>query len=411
MRFIVDRVDLSWGRAHRHDGARGNGGEELSDIGLAPRPPSFADQKETVVASKFMTLVLGFWRSSGNRRAWALSIGLCLSLLAVLAVDVGINRFQSALFNALERKDVDRVWSAVMMLPLIVLGGAAAGVCVVWTREVLQVRWREWVTGALADRWAAKQRYRRIQISGVEPPNPEYRIADDVRMALDPLVDFAIGLFAAVLGAATFIGILWSVGGSLTFSFGGRTFFIPAFMVIAALIYGVSVSTLAVYVGRPLVARVARRNEAEAKLRFELTRLREHAASIAAEDGGAQARGAIGNVYTLVVERWISMIWLHARLTWVTNGSGVLVPLLPLALAAPKYLQGGLTLGDVVALAAAFVKVQGAITWLVDNFRQVAQWYASAGRVVDLMDAMDQLDGEAPAHAATAAQTAPAPAA
>lgn len=360
---------------------------------IQPSPPSFANQKETVVARKFMALTLGFWRRPGCKRAWLLSIGLCASLLAVLVVDVGINRFQSALFNALEQKNVGRVWNAILVLPLIVLGGAAAGVCVVWTREVLQVRWREWVTSALADRWAAKARYRRIQTAGVEPPNPEYRIADDVRMALDPLVDFAIGLFSAVLGAATFIGILWTVGGSLSVQIDGAAITIPAFMVIAALIYGVGVSTLAVFVGRPLVARVARRNEAEAKLRFELTRLREHAATIAAADGGAAARTAIGNVYSSVVERWIAMIWLHARLTWVTNGSGVLIPLLPLALAAPKYLQGGLSLGDVVSLAAAFVKVQAAITWLVDNFRQVAQWYASAGRVVDLLDAMDRIDG------------------
>lgn len=340
-----------------------------------------------------MTLVLGFWRGPGCRRAWALSIGLCLGLLAVLVVDVSINRWQSALFNALERKDVSRVTSTIWLLPLIVLGAAAAGVCVVWTREVLQVRWREWVTATLVSRWAAANRFRRIQTAGVEPANPEYRIADDVRMALDPLVDFAIGLFSAILGAATFIGILWIVGGSMTLTIGGAAITIPAFMVIAALIYGVGVSTLAVFIGRPLVGRVARRNEAEAKLRFELTRLREHAAPIAAADGGPAARASIASVYDLVVDRWIAMIWLHARLTWVTNGSGVLVPLLPLVLATPKYLAGDLSWGDMASLAAAFVKVQGAITWLVDNFRQVAQWYASAGRVVDLMDAMDEIDG------------------
>ncbi|MET0605296.1 MAG: hypothetical protein ABWZ80_02470, partial [Beijerinckiaceae bacterium] len=186
--------------------------------------------------------------------------------------------------------------------------------------------------------------------------------------------------------------------------------FIPAFIVIAALIYGDADSIIAVYIGRPLVSSVARRNEAEAKLRFELTRLREHAAKVAAENGGATARSSIADVYDLVVERWISMIWLHARLTWVTNGSGVLVPLLPLVLATPKYLAGDLSWGDLASLAAAFVKVLTAIAWLVDNFRQVAQWYASAGRVVDLLDAMDLVGGEAAAPSvAPAAKGAPEP--
>jgi len=370
----------------------------VSDIGPGPRPPSFVDQSEAAVARMFMALTLRFWTEGSRRIAWALSVGLCLSLFAVLAVDVSVNRWQSALFNALERRDVAAVKATIWLLPLIVLGGAAAGVCVVWTREVLQVRWREWVTATLVSRWATDNRFRRIQVAGVEPANPEYRIADDVRMALDPLVDFAIGLFSAILGAATFIGILWIVGGGLTVTIAGRTASIPAFMVIAALVYGIGVSVAAVYVGRPLVARVARRNEAEAKLRFELTRLREHAAPIAAADGGLAARAAIAGVYDQVVGRWIAMIWLHARLTWVTNGSGVLVPLLPLVLAAPKYLAGELSWGDMASLAAAFVKVQGAITWLVDNFRQVAQWYASAGRVVDLLEAMDRLESPPPSE-------------
>lgn len=378
------------------------------DVAAGPGPPSFADQRESVVAKKFMALALRFWTEAARRRALVLSLGLFLGLLAVLAVDVAVNRWQSALFNALERRDAERTGFVILLLPLIVAGGAAAGVWVVWTREVLQARWREWVTARLVERWTEKGRYRRIQTLGVEPANPEYRIADDVRMALDPLVDFAIGLFSAILGAATFIGILWIVGGAMTVTIGGATFAIPAFMVLAVLLYGVGVSALAILVGRPLVNRVARRNEAEAKLRFELTRLREHAGKVAAEDGGLAARAAIGEVYGTVIARWIAMIRLHARLTWVTNGSGVLVPLLPLALAAPKYLAGELSWGDLASLAAAFMKVQTAIAWLVDNFRQVAQWYASAGRVVDLIDAMEWVDGIVTEEATVELEDAPA---
>lgn len=361
------------------------------DIPARPvvRPLPFAEQHERLVASKFIAASSIFWRDTYGARAWLLTIGLFFSLLAVLGVDIAINRWHSFMFNALEKRDADRAAIAIGLLPLLVLFGAGAGVCVVLTRERLQARWRESFTRFLINRWMAARTFRTIQKEGVEPANPEYRIADDVRMALDPLVDFAIGLFSAILGAAAFIGILATVGGSMKITLFGTAFTIPAFMAVAALIYGILVSTLAIWIGRPLVRAVANRNDAEARLRFALTHVREHAEHVARDNGADAARDAANGVYSNVVQRWLAMIKIHGRLTWITNGSGVLVPLLPLALATPKYLAGDLSLGDLASIAAAFVKVQSAINWLADNFRFVAQWYASAGRVVELIDAMD----------------------
>ena len=381
-----------------------------------PRPIPFAEQSERQVAGKFIAVSRIFWTDENRERAWLLTIGLFFSLLAVLAVDIAINRWHSFLFNALERREAERAGYAVALLPVLVLFGAGAGVCVVLTRERLQARWREALTRHLVNRWMAANTFRAIQTGGIEPANPEYRIADDVRMALDPLVDFAIGLFSAILGAAAFIGILATVGGAIQVTVLGTHFAIPAFMAIAALIYGVITSCLALWVGKPLVSAVAHRNDAEASLRFALTHVREHAGTVARENGADSARNAAHGVYDNVVQRWLAMIRIHGRLTWITNGSGVLVPLLPLALATPKYLAGDLSLGDLASLAAAFVKVQSAITWLADNFRFVAQWYASAGRVIELIDAMDAvqdtppvpLPAKAPGYAQAASAKMPA---
>jgi putative ATP-binding cassette transporter len=67
-------------------------------------------------------------------------------------------------------------------------------------------------------------------------------------------------------------------------------------------------------------------------------------------------------------------------------------PIVPLLFAAPKYLTGELTLGEVTQLAAAFVEVQIAISWVVDNYNRVAEWYASARRVMDVVDACEAID-------------------
>jgi len=67
-------------------------------------------------------------------------------------------------------------------------------------------------------------------------------------------------------------------------------------------------------------------------------------------------------------------------------------PVLPLLLAAPNYLSGEITLGALTQSAAAFVQVQVALNWLVDNYARIAEWLASVGRVVGLWGALADLD-------------------
>jgi hypothetical protein len=186
------------------------------------------------------------------------------------------------------------------------------------------------------------------------------------------------------------------VGGSITVPVGGTTITIPAYMTVAALVYGIVASVLTVRVGRPLMPGVVRKNEAEAKLRFELTRLRENAESVALVGGERDERTLLSSTYSVLVGRWLHVVGLHARLTWITNASGAMVPVIPLLLATPKYLSGELSLGAVTQLAAAFAQVQVAIAWLVDNYKAVAQWQASAERVMAVVDAVEDLESDLP---------------
>lgn len=366
----------------------------------------FSRRRKRDIIRRFWSVSGGFWKGVTRNKAWFYSLGLAAGLLLTLAINIGINRWQSALFNALEAKDQARAFFALGLVPLLVLGGAAAGCIVVYMRETLQVFWREFTVRTLVARWMAKSRFRRIQEQGREPPNPEYRIADDVRVSLDPLVDFAIGLFSSSLALIAFIGILWTVGGSATVPIGGRqTITIPAFLVIAAVLYGAIVTTATVLIGKPLVGAIAHKNESEGRLRFDLTRVREHAESVRRNKEAEQAHREIGSTYDGVVERSRRVVTYHTRITWFTNGSGVLVPLFAIVLATPKYLAGGLSLGDLVSLGAAFQQTQAAFSWLMDNFRQVALWYASAGRVVDVIDALQDEPDEQ--HADTPAPTEP----
>ncbi len=92
----------------------------------------------------------------------------------------------------------------------------------------LQRRWRKWLTDTLVDRWLKSGRYYQLNLVSGDHQNPEYRIADDVRIATESPVDFVSGVTSAFLSAATFIVVLWSIGGALTSASAAGNYTFPA---------------------------------------------------------------------------------------------------------------------------------------------------------------------------------------
>jgi putative ATP-binding cassette transporter len=366
----------------------------------APDAPGFKLDPRVIAA--FSRFAGGYWQGKSARSAWALTLGLAAFLILSTGATVAMNHWNRWFFDALENRDAEAFTSSILVFALIIASMAAIGVGIVLTRETLQVRWRAWLVELLVARWLGNQRFYHLNVTGKEPPNPEYRISDDTRWATEPLVDLGIGLVLAVVGAAAFISILWTVGGAITFDAGFGAVTIPAYMVWVALAYGFLASGLMLWVGAPLVGYVGRKNEAEGYFRFGMMRIRDNAESVAVMGGARYEQAILGRLYDTVVARWMSMVWQHGHLTWITNSSGPMIPVVPLLFAAPKYLAGELTLGQVTQLAAAFVQVQIAISWVVDNYNRVAEWYASARRVMDIVTACEAIDGEIAAQAGLA---------
>jgi hypothetical protein len=62
------------------------------------------------------------------------------------------------------------------------------------------------------------------------------------------------------------------------------------------------------------------------------------------------------------------------RTTLVSHGNTLLAPLVRLILCVPRYVDDTMLLGEVTQSAAAFVAVQGAFNWLVNNYPRLAEW-------------------------------------
>jgi len=342
----------------------------------------------------FLDHALGFWKSEQKSAAWLLTAGALALVLANLAVNIGINAWNRWFFDALERKDASTLFLAVVLIVGLIAAGATFAVAMVRCRMTLQVRWRQWLTGDLLARWLSDQRYYRLAVSDEEQMNPEYRIAEDMRLASEPVVEFAIGFLNATLAAIAFVGILFWVGGSISIPLGGATVWVPGYIAIAAVLYAGAVTAFTYFIGKPLVDRVASKNEGEAQFRYELTRVRENSESIALIKGADDERKQLNETFGKLVNRWLAVIRQHGHLTWMINSNSFFSPILPVLLAAPKYFAGEITLGAVMQIATAFTAVLTALNWFGDNFIRLAEWNASAKRVAELNEALEEMDAE-----------------
>lgn len=333
-----------------------------------------------------------FWTGRSWWQAAALTATVLGFVGAQIAVAVAVNQWNRAFFDALERRSYSDVWSIVLWLPVLVILGACVAAGLIVSRMTLQVRWRESLSLSLVRQWISSQRYYRMQFAAPNLPAPEYRIAEDGRLAIEPLVEFVIGLITALVSAVTFAAILWHVAGSANFSLGGMPVEIPSYMALAAVLYAVATSWAAYLAGWPLVKRIAAKNEVEARFRAEMTRLRESSESIALSGGDANERDAATRSYRRIVTAWLVVVRQQGILSLVLGANATAFPVVPLLLIAPKYLAGSVTLGAVMQVVAAFMAVQAALIWFVDNFLKLAEWLASVARVVELQSALAATD-------------------
>jgi vitamin B12/bleomycin/antimicrobial peptide transport system ATP-binding/permease protein len=346
---------------------------------------------------RFWASARGFWRGKSAWTSWGLSFGLVAMALAQLAVQYRLNYWNRNFFNALERRDADGLWDqAVIFVPLACMS-IALQVSAVWGRMTTQRKWREWLTTYILGIWLTQQRYRYLNSATGEYANAEYRIVIDTRMATDAPVDLALGLVNAILTAVVFLGVLWQVGGSFTIVTAGIEMTVPGYLVVGVVVYALTFTSVMMAIGRHLPVVIQMENQAEAELLAIANQFREsvnHAKPTSADDRHHLAWDALRQV----LKRWRQLCWQLMGTTFVTQTDLLLAPVFAWILCAPKFLSGAMTLGELTQASAAFVTVQVAFNWLVDNYPRLSDWRSAATRVAALLLALDHV---APSPAAS----------
>jgi putative ATP-binding cassette transporter len=355
-------------------------------------PETYLAPDEKRLISRFWQSAAGFWRGPPAWRVWLLVALLIATVLLQLLIQYALNFWNRDFFNAIERKDGVELWVQALRFVPLAAASLALAIFSVWGRMTMQRNWRQWLSNHLYDYWLENGHYRRLRFMVGEHQTPEFRIAEDARVATDLPIDLTIGLFSSLLTAITFIGVLWSVGGDLAVNAFGLALVIPGYLVIAVVVYSMLLTAAMMFFARRLTRVLQDNKRAEADLRALGAHLRESGEGTALPDGKHDGRRAIGAALDEVIAQWLAYCWQLMRMTLVSHTNTLLTPVVGLILCTPKYLVGTMTLGEVVQAAAAFVVVQGAFNWITDSYGRLAEWTASANRVASLLLALDLID-------------------
>jgi putative ATP-binding cassette transporter len=351
-----------------------------------------ARRPDGALLARFWRSAHGFWSGRSRTRSWTLAAVLVATVALQLFIQYRLNYWSRDFFNAIEKKDGDLLWLQVSAFVPLAIASLVLALISLWGRMTTQREWRRWLSDHLYDYWVNDGRHSRLHFVNGEHQTPEYRIAEDARVATELPVDLLLGLFSSVLTAAVFIGVLHSIGDSLTFQAFDLELFVPSYLVVAVIAYSLLLTAVTMIIGRRLVRVIEDFKGAEAELRAVGSRLRVQSEEPSQRQLPTEPRLALRLTLDRVIEHWRALCWQLMRMTVVSQTNILVGPSIALLLCAPKYIGGTMTLGAMVQAAAAFAVVQGAFSWVAESFGRLAEWAASARRVGSLLHSLDQIE-------------------
>ncbi len=351
------------------------------------------------VLSDAWRLALPYFRSEEKWAARGLLVLIIALNLMLVGASVVLNYWNGAFFDSLQNKD----WVLFMQLLFSYRTGDAGfmpgfvpivailipiSIYRTYLNQLLQIRWRRWLTDHLTTDWLSDRAYYTISLTtdpaGLGTDNPDQRIADDLRKYVEDTLRLGLGLLSNVVNLFNFALILWTLSGTVTVL--GIT--IPGYMLWVAILYAAIGSVLTHYVGRPLAMLSFQQEKAEADFRFALVRLRENTEGVALYGGERAEKAGLIDRFAAVFVNWRAIMQRQKLLNALIAGYDQAASIFPIVVAAPRYFSGAIQLGGLTRTSGAFARVQGSLSWFIEFYSDLASWRATVARLASFQRAI-----------------------
>jgi vitamin B12/bleomycin/antimicrobial peptide transport system ATP-binding/permease protein len=325
-------------------------------------------------------LIKPYWVSEDWKAAWGLLIAIVVMNLVTVGLNVWFNQWSAKFNNALVAKNVPQFWHQLLLFTIAAFVFVTLAVYRVYLNQMLQFRWRQWLTNRYLRAWLGDRAFYRIERDRLAD-NPDQRISDDLQSFATTTLGLSLGLLSTVVTLFSFITILWTIAGPLTVALRGSTWTIPGYMVWAAAIYAIGGSYLIHRVGHPLVSINYQQQRVEANFRFGLIRVRENAEQIALYDGMRSEEDSTKGVFGRIRDNWWRIMKYTRRLNFASNFYGQAALIFPFVIASPRYFTGAFSFGVLMQISDAFGTVSGSFSWFINNYSSLVEWRATVNRL------------------------------
>jgi putative ATP-binding cassette transporter len=324
-------------------------------------------------------LCLPYFRSEDRWPGRLLLAAVIAIELSIVAITVILNQWYNRFYNTLQNYDWNGFVSAIVFFCVLAAIYTVLAVYQNYLNLWLQIRWRRWMTRNYLRQWLNTATHYRMQLLGDAADNPDQRIADDLQMFVQQTLSIGIGILSSVVTLCSFVVILWNLSEEAPLHLFG--FFIPGYLVWAALIYAVLGTVLTHRIGWPLIPLNFQQQRFEADFRFNLVRTRENSEQIAAMHGEPAERERHLDRFSRVVANWIAIMKRQKQLNFFTQSYGQASVIFPYLMVSPVYFSRAMQLGGMMQTASAFGTVQKAFSYFVENYQSIAQYRAIVTRL------------------------------
>ena len=322
-----------------------------------------------------------YFRSEDKRAGRGLLAAVIAIELAIVGINVLLNQWNSRFYNALQERNWDNFVSEIIYFSVLATIFIVLAVYQLYLNQWLQIRWRRWMTSHYLGDWLHQANHYRMQLEGDAADNPDQRMTDDVKLFVDRTLNIGVGLLSSIVTLASFVAILWGLSNDAPLHLFGQEYAIPGYLVWGALIYSVLGTILTHLIGWPLVGIDYRQQQYEADFRFNLVRVRENSEQIALLRGEDAERERLLVRFGRVVENWLAIMSRTKKVTAFTASYNQASVVFPYVLVAPAYFAQKIQLGGMMQTASAFSSVQGALSFFISIYRQLAEWQAVVNRL------------------------------
>lgn len=367
-------------------------------------------------AARAGALSAPYFKSEDKWKARGLLLAIVLLNLGAVYMLVLLNEWNRVFYDALQNKDAAVFWTQLGRFTYLAFAFILIAVYRFYLTQLLEVRWRAWMTAHYLQRWLAGHAFYKLELArftspdlgaanplaaAKTPDNPDQRIQEDINLFTSYSISLSMGLLNAVVTLLSFVGILWTLSGAFAFTLGDSSYSIPGFMVWMAVLYCVAGSVITHYIGRPQIRLNFQQQRYEADFRHHMVRVREYSESIALDKGEAVERAQLDTRFAAVLGNYLTLIKKQKNLVWFTNFFGQAAVVFPFIVAAPRFFSGAIQLGELMQISSAFGRVQDSLSWLVDNYSSLAAWRATTDRLTSFEDNIMALTQAGQAQAAS----------